>query len=268
MESYRRIFSDALELLPQDGRLVVNADDSECLELARKAKVPFVSVGFNRASGKRLTGYRQNAAGCAFAFDGIPFQLAIWGKMNALNAALAAQAAALQGIGLPESTAALASFPGVSGRQELLASVQKCVVYSDEAYHPAALAPLLDGLKRRHPRRRLVLVLCLVNTGGKSGMAQRELPEILAKAEVVLLFPGYDPKPPPGGPFDHKLLARQLRSRGVQAATATTLPEMEKHVRQHVRNGDIVLIGLSPGPNVAALRLVEAVRGAVQRQRK
>jgi UDP-N-acetylmuramate-alanine ligase len=164
--------------------------------------------------------------------------------MNALDAGLAAVAACHAGVSLRAAARALRHFPGVEGRLEKIGTTGRSPIYVDEAYHPIAFRPLLDAVRELHPRRRIVVLFEPRNTGGRREICQKELPDSLAKADVVLVSPAievayFHP------PFDHKRLCRDLRKRGVHTIALAKIEDVTGEILHHWRDGDVIVVSLS-----------------------
>ena len=256
--AYRAPFEQACASLAKDGNLILNADDAGSSSLAGCTSAPVTTVGFSRQAAHRITGFRSSGMACRFQLAGISFRLRLSGRMNAQNAALAAVTAGVVGVGLSVSSAALADFPGVLGRQELLARIGDSWIYSDEAYHPLAIRAVLGAIKSRHPKRKIIVVFAPSYTGGCNGIAQRELPSCLASAaSAAVLFPACDAPLPAECPFDDQQFCRDLITLGVMAKTIATLTELVQTTCELVSNGDILLICMPPGPPVAKQRILQ-----------
>lgn len=255
---YRTPFEQACASLSRHGNLILNADDAGSLSLAGSTSAPVTTVGFTRLAKHRITGFRSSGKACRFQLSGIPFHLHLSGRMNAQNAAIAAATASVVGVPLSLSATALASFPGVQGRQELLARIGNTWIYSDEAYHPIAVRAVLAAIKSRHPKRKIIVVFAPSYTGGRSGIAQRELPSCIASAaSAAVLFPACDPSSAANGPFDDQLFCRDLSKLGVKAITITSLTELVQTTCDLVTNGDILLICMPPGPPITKQRILQ-----------
>lgn len=256
--AYRAPFELACASLPKEGNLILNADDAGSSSLAGFTSAPVTSVGFSRQAIHRITGFRSSGKACRFQLDGVSFCLRLSGRMNVQNAALAAVTASVVGVSLSVSSAALADFPGVLGRQELLARIGDSWIYSDEAYHPLAVRAVLDAIKSRHPKRKIIVVFAPSYTGGRGGIAQRELPSCLASAaSAAVLFPACDGPPSAEAPFDDQQFCRDLITLGVMAKTISTLTELVQTTCELVSNGDILLICMPPGPPVTKQRILK-----------
>ncbi|MBP7950217.1 MAG: hypothetical protein KA004_11215 [Verrucomicrobiales bacterium] len=263
--SYAEVFDHACRQLPENGRLIVNAEDVGALALLPPANCSVATAGFSRLSTHRITAFTDRNSGCRFRLNGVPFSLPLHGRMNAINAALAACAAESAGVCLADSARFLTDFPGVAGRQEVLAVLGRSIVYGDETSHPVALGPLVRSLRSRHPGRRIVVLMVPCHTGGRSGLCQRYLPEALSGASVVLAFPAFDPKIPAAGPFDNDRLRRDLRRRGVIARIPASLPEALSQISGLCKDGDIFLLALTPGFPTAREQILRAISELVRR---
>ncbi len=259
VESYVEPFREAVRRLPQDGSLILSADDAGALALGDLAATEVRTVGFSPAATHVLTDFRQTGPDAAFRLQGEPFRLKVPGRINATNAGLAAVMAEKLGVSLGTAAAALASFPGVTGRQELLATIGASTIYGDESYHPLALKGLLPTLIQRHPGQRLLVVLVPVHTGGLHGVAQRDLPESLSLASAVFLFPHCDFPPLPAEPFSPKQLRTDLARRGVPCHEVDSIPSMIEKLKAEMRDGDVLVFCLGPGPDIARRRIIAAL---------
>lgn len=247
LAAYSSVFERACASLPSSGSLVLNSDDVGAMWLAQMTQAKVRTVGFSRQATERITAFRARVSGSEFRLAGEAFKLTSFGKLNVMNAALAAVLALSQGVSLAESAQALATFPGVKGRQELIGRLGRSFLYADEAYHPLAVRALLADMKARHPERRLVVVLYPLNTGGRSGAAQRELPDSLRAASVVLLFPAHNRQPAVEGSFSDRKLLLDLRRRGVVADSLSRRFGLIELTLKHFREGDVLLLCLPPG---------------------
>jgi UDP-N-acetylmuramate: L-alanyl-gamma-D-glutamyl-meso-diaminopimelate ligase len=258
--AYAAAFRHLLSLVPGTGSIVINADDPGAMEFANTAHAPLRTVGFSARASDRITKFRQNGHGTSFCLGGRAFRLLLSGRMNVRNAALAAVAALDAGVSLKRAAAALRAFPGVEGRQEIVAQSRDTIVYADEANHPIAVRALIEAIRLRHPRRRVVFVLEPRNTGGGDGLCQRELPGSLAAADLVVVAPPVEicvhQKP-----FDSRRLCRGLRKRGVSAHAVAKLEDLAARASQLCRPGDVIIVSLAMGRDAITQRIAQAACG-------
>lgn len=261
---YEAAFKQLADLVPRSGRLVLNADDAGAMALAGRTPTPVQSVGFSRRASHRITGFRETVSGTSFRIGAAEFRLMLPGRMNALDAALAAVMSGRAGIPLRRAARALQSFPGVEGRLEVIGRAGRTVIYADEAYHPIAVRPLLDAVRKRHPGRRILFMFEPRYTGGRHGLCQRELPESLARADVVIASPSVEVGRVAQA-FNHRLLCRELSRRGVKAVALKTLDDIVDVAPRICRDGDVIVVSFSLIRGALAEKLSQAVRQSVPR---
>lgn len=240
---YRRLFAELVRILPGRGQLFLNADDPACRALAEQRE-DAILIGFGKHADRRITGWRQSAGGMRFHFMNHDLRLPGLGRMNAFNACLAASMAEAAGVPWTAIAQALATFQGVHGRLEPFFTSPDLTVIEDEGYHPRAIAEVVGGLKRRYPRRRLVVVLQPRYTGGAEGPFQRELPPALIGAELVLVGRPADFKMA-GPAFSRPQLCADLAAVGIEAVEVPKMSEMADAVLERLRPGDVVLISVA-----------------------
>jgi UDP-N-acetylmuramate: L-alanyl-gamma-D-glutamyl-meso-diaminopimelate ligase len=263
---YRDAFRQLISQVPRRGSITVSADDAGVMSLVGDTPTPVTSVGVSKRAAVAITHFRETSSGTSFRVSDVAFQLSLPGRMNALNAALAAVMARQAGVPLEKSARALASFRGVEGRLEIIASVGRSRVYVDEAYHPLALRATLEALRSRHPRRRIVLLFEPRYTGGADGPWKQELPRSLTGAvDVVIAGPAVELEAKER-PFDVPGSCRALRRRGVKAYAVAELDAIEQAAARHCREGDIVLISLSLIRGELTDRVCSALKQALAAQ--
>lgn len=86
-------------------------------------------------------------------------QTLLSGQHNAMNILNAIVAARHVGIPLDASCSAIATFPGVKRRMELLFANATLRVYDDFAHHPTAIATTLQGHKKTLANRRIIAII-------------------------------------------------------------------------------------------------------------
>ncbi|MEX0332747.1 MAG: UDP-N-acetylmuramate:L-alanyl-gamma-D-glutamyl-meso-diaminopimelate ligase [Puniceicoccaceae bacterium] len=161
----QRTFSHLIKLVPQNGCILSNSDDSNLEELVHVDWTQVLRVGMGDRADLKIRNFSEGPDGSQFdlEFKGRPWAhvaWGLWGLYNARNAAMAALAAALAG-GLEDPTRLnldpLSTFRGVKRRQEVLLQKEGLTVMTDFAHHPTAIGETLDSLRERFPGQRLVM---------------------------------------------------------------------------------------------------------------
>ncbi|RBP43683.1 UDP-N-acetylmuramate: L-alanyl-gamma-D-glutamyl-meso-diaminopimelate ligase [Roseimicrobium gellanilyticum] len=244
-DAYRQAFVHLVHQVPGNGSITINTDDPGVATLAGLTPTPITSVGFAKGADIRIEEFHETASGITFRLGTVPFALSLPGKMNARNAALATVMAQHAGVTPKKAAQALRTFPGVEGRLDLVAQGMRSRIYTDEAYHPLALRATLDALRSRHPSRRIVLLFEPRYTGGARGPWIQALPgSVAASANLVIASPPVELHSY-ARPFSTTGFCRRLRTLGVQAVAAPSLPAMEASIRRWCQPGDVVVISFS-----------------------
>lgn len=214
LRSYQFPFKHLVDLIPARGLLILNGDDPGCEILRSRARCPVVTVGFGSDCDFRIKNWSATAEGARFIFQGVKFVLPAYGRMNSRNAVMAVLATAGIGICGDAAAEALATFPGVRGRLEVLWSNQEFAVVQDNASSPLAYGNLLKALREKFPKRRLLILVRLQAAGVPGELGAEMLGDSLEGADVVLLggtVPGHEDFAPPMA-----FLRERLRSHGVE----------------------------------------------------
>lgn len=256
----RRHFVEAAQELPPRGLLLLGPDVAGWKEIAAASRSPVVRVGWSRGSDVVISHFRGGSQGMAFQCGGVAFRMAGAGRVFAVDAALAALAAAHVGISLEKSAEALARFQGVRGRLQPLLESEKLTVILDEAYHPAAIRGNIAALRLRYPGRRLAMLLQPRYTGGRGGFQEKELPGALAGLDRLLLVRAFDLKPFPGGKFSSVRFASILRRQGLDVTVLRQAKKMPAQLPVHARRGDVWYLSLPAGCDFLTDPLLDNLR--------
>ncbi len=153
----------------------------------------------------------------------------------------AATCALLAGAAPAAVVAAIATFPGVRRRLELLGEAGGVAVVDDFAHHPTAVATTLAGARHRFPGRRLVAVFepRSLTAGGTTFAAAYET--ALANADLALVAPVFHRVRLGARALDRGALVAALNRAGVEAVALPEDGDQAAAARGRLRSGDVVL---------------------------
>ena len=268
-ESLSRAFGSLVALLPFHGLLVVPDDDADATALIDDAACPVLKVGYGDSADVRILLHEMGTDSSRFRIGDTRFELPMFGQMNVRNAAMAAVAAGHFGVPLETAAGALASFAGIQKRQEERLSGEVRIII-DKATHPVAIAGLFEAVRQRFPGRRLISVLQPRATGGKNWIYQAMLPDTLAGADHVVLFPAYehqakDGRQWEGGAFDTPDLARATRTKGTPVELASDPGDTVGILTRVIQSGDVVVVTLPEQATELEMAIVDAFRPSAVR---
>jgi UDP-N-acetylmuramate: L-alanyl-gamma-D-glutamyl-meso-diaminopimelate ligase len=181
--SFRRL----LNIVPENGMVLINADDKNCIDVAENCRAQLVEVGFSPNAARHIRDVAYDQKGSAFTLLDTRFQLQAVGEYNVRNAAMAISAAHFYGVPLPVIAKAVAAFEGVKRRQEVRGEVRGITVIDDFGHHPTAIRETLRGLRHQYPGRRLWAIFEPRSNTTRRAVFQHELPAALAEADGAIL---------------------------------------------------------------------------------
>jgi UDP-N-acetylmuramate: L-alanyl-gamma-D-glutamyl-meso-diaminopimelate ligase len=181
--SFRRL----LNLVPQNGMVLLNGDDPSCVEVARDCLAQILEIGFSPNCAQQIREVVYSSDGSRFRLGNDEFEVPLIGEFNVRNAAMAISAARFYGVSLDKIREALARFQGIARRQEVRGEAGGIKVIDDFGHHPTAIRETLKALRHRYPGCRLWAIFEPRSNTTRRAVFQQDLPDALKLADGVLL---------------------------------------------------------------------------------
>src|SRR5215831_8134010 len=181
--SFRRL----LNIVPQNGMVVVNGDDPNSVEVAKDCLAQMVEVGFSKNCAQQIRGMSYSSSGSRFKLGEDLFEIPLVGEFNVHNAAMAATAARFYDVPPVKVASAFKSFSGIARRQEVRGEAGGVKVIDDFGHHPTAIAQTLQALRHRFHGQRLWAVFEPRSNTTRRAVFQQQLPDALKLADGVFI---------------------------------------------------------------------------------
>src|SRR3954451_3728188 len=181
--SFRRL----LNIVPQNGMIVINGDDANSVEVARDCLAQIVEVGFSKNCAQRIRDVAYSSGGSRFKLGDDVFEIPLVGGFNVHNAAMAATAARFYDVPTTKIASAFNAFSGIARRQELRGEAGGVKVIDDFGHHPTAIANTLQAMRHRYRGQRLWAVFEPRSNTTRRAVFQQQLPQALKEADGVLI---------------------------------------------------------------------------------
>src|SRR5207249_1069782 len=181
--SFRRL----LNIVPQNGMVLLNGDDHNCVEVARDCLGQMIEVGFSKNCAQRIRDVAYSSSGSRFKLGDDVFEIPLVGEFNVCNAAMAAMAARFYDVPKTKIDSAFKSFTGIARLQELRGEARGIKVIDDFGHHPTAIASTLQALRHRFRGKRLWAVFEPRSNTTRRAVFQQQLPEALKIADGVFI---------------------------------------------------------------------------------
>src|SRR6266576_149494 len=181
--SFRRL----LNIVPQNGMVLLNSDDPNCVEVAKDCLTPILEVGFSKNSAQRIRDVVQSSQGSRFKLGDETFEIPLNGEFNVRNAAMAASAARFYRVPDAKIRAALKSFSGIARRQEVRGEARGVTIIDDFGHHPTAIAQTLQALRHRYSGHRIWAIFEPRSNTTRRAVFQQQLPDAFKLADGVFI---------------------------------------------------------------------------------
>ncbi|HAF02975.1 MAG TPA: UDP-N-acetylmuramate:L-alanyl-gamma-D-glutamyl-meso-diaminopimelate ligase, partial [Spartobacteria bacterium] len=150
LEEVKLSFRRLLNVVPQNGMVLLNGDDRNCVEVAKDCLAQMIEVGFSENCAQRIRDVAYSSTGSRFKLGDDNFEISLIGEFNVRNAAMAVTAARFYDVPKAKIDNALKSFSGIARRQEVRGEVRGVKVVDDFGHHPTAIAQTLQALRHRY----------------------------------------------------------------------------------------------------------------------
>ena len=265
LEAIKHSFSQLMRIMEQDGCVVACFDDPVVREVVSSAQCTVLSYGMDE-------GFDWTIKNLEIKPDGTSFDVAHKGKFygtckspmpgrhNALNAL--AVTAVLDQLGLDKETmfTGFSSFEGVRRRQEIRGIKNNITVIDDFAHHPTAVRETLTALRQAYEGHRLVAVFEPRTNSSRRRIFQKDYVLSFDQADLVIVR---EPVPLQDFPaellFSSKLLAADLKSKGISALSFENTDDILTHLQTVLLPGDVVVILSNGGFDNIHTRLLDMI---------
>jgi UDP-N-acetylmuramate--alanine ligase len=209
-------FEEYARRLPQDGRLVYNADDPESVRIASSTKAMRHSFGL-KDGDLRATDITSSSDGtrATIIHHGTTLgeiMTPLVGAFNIANILAAMSMALAYGVPFPAIVSALKGFKGIGRRFEYVGVLGSTEIYSDYAHHPTALRVAADAAEEKFGKGN-VLVIFQPHQIDRTKKLRAEFESVMAGIPHLVLTEIYFvPGREHAGEFSAKLLVDSVNT--------------------------------------------------------
>jgi UDP-N-acetylmuramate--alanine ligase len=261
LESVYQAFEKFVDLLPEDGTLIVCAEDAGAAALiphVRKAGRNVISYGvqgdmtINTPLWMQAHDVKPNRRG-GFDFTAITnlanktsgsvkVSLQVPGQHNVRNALAVLVIVSVLGLSRRKAAQALKDFTGTSRRFELRGEVNGIRIFDDYAHHPTEIRATLAGARARFPETRIWAVW-QPHTYSRTKTLFLDFARAFKDADQVIVTEVYAAREPKDEFTSAEIVSTMPH---LSARYVETLPEVTSYLLKTLQPGDVVLV-LSAG---------------------
>ncbi len=271
LDAIKLSFQRLMNIVPQNGLVVYNADDPHAVDVASKSLSRKIGVTLNPENAVSvssnglvvLSQLELTSQGSAFTLWDQRFFLPMAGEINVRNAAMAIVAAHHAGVSLNDIAEGIATFKGVKRRQQLRGEVNGISVIDDFGHHPTAIRHTIAAVRQQYPGARLWAIFEPRSNTTRRAVFQNLLPEALAKADGVFVAQvAALHQIPVDERLDPERVVSDIQGAGVPAYYEPDADAIIARLLPLVKSGDVILILSNGGFGGIHEKLLRALKGA------
>ena len=246
MDHIINAFIKYVKLLPEDGHLIINADDLNCLDLPVYSKAPAIKYGIENDDVDFL------AQNIVFSEDGFPefdvykygeffghFKLSIPGRHNVLNALACIALCDAYDISVETIKSAIENFKGADRRFEFKGMVNGAKVFDDYGHHPTEVSATAKALKNKKYNESWVVFQ--PHTYSRTFNLLNDFANALLSFDHIIVTDIYAARETNTYNISSKDLADAIVKLGKNAQYIPALEDCAKYLKENVKENDIVL---------------------------
>lgn len=245
-ENIVKAFQDFAKILPENGLLVANGDDANCLALENITKSKFISYGIENQNAnfvaKNIT-FDNNGFGQFDVYQNNEFyhkfELSVTGKHNILNALAAISVCDYYSIDKETIFQSLKSFTGAERRLEYKGSFNQISVFDDYGHHPTEILATANAIKNKKYHESWVIFQ--PHTYSRTAAHLDYFAETLVEFDHIILVDIYAAREKNTIGISSQDLANKIHSLGKEAVYIKDFDEVVNYVKSNAKPDDLVL---------------------------
>lgn len=246
-DNIKNAFIKYVKLLPDDGLLVINGDDKNCLDLSQYTKAKVVTYGIKNEDtdfvGKNIV----------FDNDGFPefdifyrgeffmkLKLSVPGMHNVLNALSCVAICTEYGIERKDIQDALIKFTGAHRRFEFKGKINNEIsVYDDYAHHPTEIKATYNSLKNKKYNESWVIFQ--PHTYSRTKLLLNDFADALKDFDHIIILDIYAARETNTHNISSEDLVNTIKSLGKDPIFIPDFDNCTNYIKDNVKKDDIVI---------------------------
>ena len=233
------------ELVPEDGKIIINADNQNCNEIVEKMKSKVITFGIeNEKANWTARNIHLNSNG-HYSFTAtsdslsIDITLSVFGMHNVYNALAAVATASLYNIEPFIIQKALADFTGAHRRFEYTGTFNNAQVYDDYAHHPTEIKATIEAAKNL-PHNKLWIIF-QPHTYSRTSTLFDEFANAFKETDEVILADIYAAREIDTGVVSSQKLALAINEISNNCTYLGSFDKIKDYLKENVKENDLVL---------------------------
>lgn len=258
LDHVKSSFVKFVKLLPKNGLLILNADDSNSADLYKHTNAKIVTFGIQNEKSNfiaRNITFDNNGFALFDVYRNNSFfksiKLSVPGMHNVYNALACIATCYEYGIDKEVIKSGLFKYTGAHRRFELVGSTNGAYVYDDYGHHPTEIKAVYDAMKKKKYNRSWVIFQ--PHTYSRTKSLLNDFSQALSGFDNIIVTDIYAARESDTLGVSSQDLVNQININrvGKQALYMSDFDEIAKYIRDRVMPNDIVLtIGAGTVTNI------------------
>ena len=242
-----KTFVDFASLLPEDGLLVTNADDKNCLALKDVTKAKFISYGIDNEDADYLAkniSYNENGFSKFDVYKNNEFfvtiELSVAGKHNISNALACLCVSDSYNIPKEIIAESLKQFKGAERRLEYKGTLYKNInIFDDYAHHPTEIMATANAIKNKTYNESWVIFQ--PHTYSRTKFLLDDFASAVSNFDNIILLDIYAAREQNTYGISSEDLAKAIEKTGKQVSYIPDFNEVVSFIKNNVKENDIII---------------------------
>ena len=258
LEAIKTSFQHFIRLVPRNGLLLGNGDDTRLLPLLNVTHCPVKRFGLGEGNAVQAFNLRYGPTATEFEIPSFKFHTNLVGELNVRNALAVVACAKHCGLKNHQIQSAFDTFKGIKRRMEVRGIAGGVSVLDDFGHHPTAIRETLRALRIKYPNQKVWAVFEPRTNTTRRNVFQTELAESFGDADAVVVsqVARLDQLPAEQRLSPEKLMM-DLKAAGKQTAYLPDVDSIVAHVAQNAQGGEVVCVFSNGGFGGIHTKLLE-----------
>lgn len=259
-ENINAAFEKYVQLLPNDGLLVINSDDPNCARLAKLTETKTLTYGIENQKANfvaRNISYNNNGFPTFDVYHNNTFYktitLSVPGSHNILNALACIALCNAYGIDRSIIAEALKKFTGAHRRYEFVGTLRGNVnVFDDYAHHPTEITAIANATKQK--KHNKAWIIFQPHTYSRTKNLLHEFAVALAPFDNIIITDIYAAREQNTFEINATDLVDEINKIGRTALYIPDFDEIANFIKSHAISNDIILtVGAGTVSNIGPM---------------
>jgi UDP-N-acetylmuramate: L-alanyl-gamma-D-glutamyl-meso-diaminopimelate ligase len=243
LDAVKKSFSHFIRLIPRNGLLLGNGDDTNLASLLNATHCPIKKFGLGENNSVQAFNLRFGPTATEFEIPSFKFHLNLVGELNVRNALAVIACAKHCGLSNKQIQSAFDTFKGIKRRMEVRGIAGGVTLIDDFGHHPTAIRETLKALRLKYPREKIWAIFEPRSNTTRRKVFQEELATSFADADIVVISEvARLEQLAPEERLDPEKLMQDLNAAKKIAAYLRDADSIVIHVAKHVQGGDVICV--------------------------